>query len=379
MSPPTSDRIGRRAAFSLLELLVALAITAVLLLLMVQMLGGVQLVWSGTRSNIGSYRDARSAFETISRRVSQATLNAYWGYNDPTNPTFYQRQSELHFVSGPAQTLLPLQPLSTGQALFFQAPLGIAENAEVQRLEDTLNTLGYWVSFGSDLSQRPAWLREDTATHPERLCFRLMEFRPPTEKLDLYRLVDDPNTPGKKKPWIEAQADTKTLYQWFNNYINAHSQPIAEHIFALFIEPLNPVPTQPASGPPLPSPASLAPDYHYDSRRHQWAADTRANVSRHQLPPRIQLTLIALDEKTWQALTPQQATQHAQDLTKLMREKLFKGVKGAPTEEKVRAQTQADLQLLEAEIKKLGLRCRSITAVFTLRAAKWTTSREAAP
>lgn len=377
MMPPRTSRHGR-AAFSLVELLVAVVITSLLLVMMVQMLSSTQLAWKNTRSSTGSFRDARNAFETISRRVSQATLNAYWGYNNPSNPTFYQRQSELHLVSGPAQTLLPQQPLSPGHALFFQAPLGMAESADVQRLEDTLNTIGYWVAFGSDLDQRPAWLREDTVAHPERWYFRLMEFRPPTERLDLYRMVDDPAAPGKQRPWIEVQTAQNTLYQWFNNHLVAHSHPIADHIFAIFIEPLNPVTVVPATGTAPPPPASLAPDYHYDSRRHQWAADERANVSRHQMPPRLQLTLLALDEDTWLPLTQEQAAQHAEALTKLVKEKIFQGIKGSPTEEELREQTKSDLQMLSAELKKIGLRSRTFTAVVNIRAAKWITSQEAA-
>lgn len=373
---PASRRLA--AAFSLVELLVAISITGLLLLLMSQMLGSTQLAWKNTRSSVGSFRDARNAFETISRRVSQATLNAYWGYNDPANPTFYQRQSELHLVSGPAQVLMPAQTLSPGHALFFQAPLGFAENADVQRLNDTLNTVGYWVSFGSDMPQRPDWLRQDIASHPERMRFRLMEFRPPTETIDLYRMVDDPAAPGKKKPWIEVQTAQGTLYQWFNNHLVAHSHPIAEHIFAIFVEPLNPVPVAPATGAAPPPPASLAPDYHYDTRRHQWAADPRAATSRHQLPPRLQLTLLALDEDTWLPLTSAQATAHASALTKLVREKFFKGLTGTVTEEKMREKTKADLALLEAEIRKLGLRSRTFTSIVTIRSAKWVTSQEVA-
>jgi len=379
MKMPLTRPHGLRSAFSLVEMLVAVVITSLLLMLMVQMLGSTQLAWKNTRSSVGSFRDARNAFETISRRVSQATLNAYWGYNDPANPIFYQRQSELHFVSGPAQTLLPLQPLSPGHALFFQAPLGIAESTEVQRLEDTLNTIGYWVAFGSDLDHRPAWLQKDTVTHPERRRFRLMEFRPPTEKLDLYRMVDDPASPGKQRPWIEVQTAQNTLYQWFNNYLLAHSHPIADHIFAIFIEPLNPVPVVPTTGTSPPPPASLVPDYHYDSRRHQWVTDPRANISRHQMPPRLQLTLLALDEDTWLPLTQEQMTQHATSLAKFMKEKVFQGLKGTPTEAKLREQTKTDLQIIDAELKKIGLRSRTFTAVVNIRAAKWITSQEAAP
>ena len=90
------------AAFSLVELLVAVTITAMLLLMVVQVLGSTQRAWKNTRSSVGSFRDARQAFETITRRISQATLNSYWGYDNPAAPTTYLRQSELHFVCGPA-------------------------------------------------------------------------------------------------------------------------------------------------------------------------------------------------------------------------------------------------------------------------------------
>ncbi|MFZ4594259.1 MAG: Verru_Chthon cassette protein C [Verrucomicrobiaceae bacterium] len=379
MSPPRSIRRHATAAFSLIELLVAMTVTAILLVLMSQVLTSSQMAWKNTRSSVGSYREARTAFETISRRLSQATLNSYWGYNDPSNPAFYQRQSELHYLSGPASVLLPQQALSPGHALFFQAPLGLAEDAEVQRLEDTVNTLGYWVAFGSDLDFRPAWMREDTVRNPEQRRFRLMEFRPPTERVDLYRMVADPAAPGKTKPWIEVQTAQADLYQWFTNPLRQYSQPIADHILAFFVEPLQPDPAAPTGGAAPTIQAALAPDYLYDTRRHQWAPGARADVSRHQLPPQLQLTLVALDESTWLALTPEQAEKHAQTLTQTMREKLFQGLQGAPSEQTLRTRTKADLEDLQDELAKLGLRSRTFSVKIYVRGAKWITQQQTAP
>jgi uncharacterized protein (TIGR02599 family) len=96
------------------------------------------------------------------------------------------------------------------------------------------------------------------------------------------------------------------------------------------------------------------------------------------LPPRLQLTLLAFDEATWLPLTNTQATAHATALTKLVREKIFKGLTGTVTEEKMREKTKADLALLEAEIRKLGLRSRTFTSIITIRAAKWITAQEVA-
>ena len=359
-------------AFTLVELLLAMTVTAILMMVVVQLIGDTQRAWSNASTRVTSFRSARTAFEAMSRRLEQATLNAFWGYDNPDAPTFYQRQSELHFVSGPATVLLPAQDSACGHAVFFQAPLGIAEGAEVQKLDDTLNGWGYWVSYGSDLPQRPAWMRDDLAVNPVRKRFRLMEYRPPAEQVDLFRLVaPDASKPSVKKPWIEAQTTADGLYDWFRKNLETHSQPVADDILCMVLQPLAPATS--ASPQTVPS---LAPDGHYDTRRHQWSPGTRANQSRHQMPTRLLLTLVAIDGNTWQALPEQKAEAAAAELGGLVNDQLFKGSAGTLTEEQMRLRTGEDLATLEERALALRLRLRTFTTTVPVRAARWLTTKE---
>ena len=127
-----------RAAFSLIELMVSVAVLSLLLVIVFQMLEQMQKTWNRTRQTVSEFKDARNGFEEMGRRLGQATMNAYWGYEYQTATlngikTRYGReiirQSELHFVSGPASVLfaggtskaLGSRP---GHAVFFQAPFG---------------------------------------------------------------------------------------------------------------------------------------------------------------------------------------------------------------------------------------------------------------
>lgn len=128
-----------------------------------------------------------------------------------------------------------------------------------------------------------------------------MEFRQPTEKLSLYRLVTPPNgdATSTKIPWLEAQNSQNGLYDWFRSDLAADSQPVAENILAIFVQPVWPMP-----GKDTGADTSAAPNYLYDTRRHQWPdTTTMAERSRHQLPPMIRLTLVAWMSATGRSWT----------------------------------------------------------------------------
>ena len=69
-----------RRGFSLIELMVSTAVLSLLLVMIFQMLNGMQLSWKRTRQVVGEFKDARQAFEEITRRVGQSTLNSYLSY-----------------------------------------------------------------------------------------------------------------------------------------------------------------------------------------------------------------------------------------------------------------------------------------------------------
>ena len=102
-----------RRGFTLIELLVSMVVLIVLVVLLTQLINTLRGVISRTSTSIEEFRDARDAFETMTRRIAQATLNSYddldptlAGASVATTAAAYVRASELRFISGDAATLL---------------------------------------------------------------------------------------------------------------------------------------------------------------------------------------------------------------------------------------------------------------------------------
>jgi uncharacterized protein (TIGR02599 family) len=264
-----------RAGFSILEVLVASAVLALLLVAMLSMTDQVQKTYRSTLGKAEQFREARVAFESITRRLSQATLNTYWDYDSPTTPTKYLRQSELRFLSGNASGLLSgVTPAisSTTHAVFFQSPFGFTSNSTYGGMESMVNTWGYFIEFGSDSSLRPTPV--NTAGVPEKYRFRLYEMMEPSESLSLYKYTG--NSTASK---------TYKTTTWFTDALNKpnrSSRVLAENIVALIFRPLDP------------SNASLTTDYTYDTAGD--GAIATQTASEHQLPPYIEVTMVAIDE-----------------------------------------------------------------------------------
>ena len=75
--PISSRTTARRAAFTLVEMLVSVTFLVILMMLVTQLVGIVQRGWVRTSSKVSQFREARLAFDLISRSLSQATLNTY--------------------------------------------------------------------------------------------------------------------------------------------------------------------------------------------------------------------------------------------------------------------------------------------------------------
>ncbi len=116
----------RSRGFTLIELLVSVAILALLLLIIASIIDATRRTWGYASGRIEEFRGAREAFEAITSKLSQATLNPYWDYNDPNDPTSYARQSELRFLSGPASSILSNSAAKT-HGVFFHRSLGLRE------------------------------------------------------------------------------------------------------------------------------------------------------------------------------------------------------------------------------------------------------------
>jgi uncharacterized protein (TIGR02599 family) len=103
------DSKARQSGFTIVELLVATAVLMLLMALLLSALNSSMTIWTRGASKIQSFQQARAAYEAMTRKISQATLNIYWDYDTDAsgNPTGYKRQSELQFLSGPSANILP--------------------------------------------------------------------------------------------------------------------------------------------------------------------------------------------------------------------------------------------------------------------------------
>ena len=118
--------------FTLIEMLVSVAVLMLILGLLLSFTSAVQKTWKSTEAKVEQFREARVAFEAINRSVRQALLNTYWDYDDPNNPTEYVRRSELRFISGPVANLTLNSPFpgstAYGHGIFFQSVFGKSDD-----------------------------------------------------------------------------------------------------------------------------------------------------------------------------------------------------------------------------------------------------------
>lgn len=328
---PVASPANARRGFTLVELLVSMTFLVILMLVVTQVVAIVQRSWVRSNSRVSQYREARTAFDVLTRNLSQATLNTYWDNEfDPlrtdaagqkvTKAKSYVRQSELQYISGPTTQVLNgaagKADSYPGHAVFFQAPLGVtslvAATGAQTNTENMVNLLcgrGYFVEWGDDKSFRPAFL-DQVGSVPTRNRLRLMEYSPTAEMNRIYDsslrpLVDSATGTNNGKRWFNEgnQAALKSVVQTNEEVkTRAFTRPIAENILALVISPQ--VETTGNAGA---KPYSIAPNYLYDStlKVNPGASpgSSSSQGTQHLLPPLLKVTMIALDERSGEFLS----------------------------------------------------------------------------
>lgn len=296
-------------AFTIVEILVAITIIAAVAAILLSLVSQTGSIWRYTTSRAEQFRESRDAFETLALRISQATLNTYWDYNSTTLPTAYERRSELRFVSGPAGQYLGNNGAVTRvtHCIFFHAPFGAVDspqgaNAGLGGLDNLLNVWGYYVEFNDDSALRPVFLSGTSKVCPPRYRFRLMEFRQSSEQMKTYFYTSGLNP----KDVTKAASISYQGTDWYRPSANQTTPPcrvLAENIVALIITPRlskqdeQSLPANFQSSNPDYSP--LAPSYSYDSSLTMnpgQSMSTPMTNPRSQLPPVLQITLVAIDE-----------------------------------------------------------------------------------
>jgi uncharacterized protein (TIGR02599 family) len=282
MKPSLPSNFSR--GFSLIELMVAMGILSVLMLMLTALLDQVQRSWRFSESRISQFREARVAFDVITKNIGQASLNTYWDLRDDDNDGIfdgYYRTSELHFITMPASQLGGSQTQQpVGQAIFFQAPLGFS--TEFRNLNNLFNGRGYFVAFGSDREFKPNFV-QSTA----RFRYRLMEFRPPAESNQVFQ--DGQEERSKNQPQV--------FTKWFKQAMSVgqgsfekHLNPLAENILTLIISPRDSLGVGSTNRNETYS--QIAPAYSLDSNDD---SDEFKNYSQ-QVPPLVRVTMVAIDE-----------------------------------------------------------------------------------
>ena len=391
-----------------MELLISMTILAAIMVVLLSITNSTQRIWKQTSQRIDSFRAARTGFEAMTRRLSQATLNTYWDYDNPRAPTTYIRRSELRFISGMQANsnkslIYPLVADSyttavTGIAhpthsVFFQAPVGYVSGTSSLvgiGMETLLNTCGYFIELASDnitpAGNYPNIARPGFLTTPPRTRFRLMELCQPGEKLNIYQWTSGLDSTNYLYGNAINPANLIAPYQWFlgkgtdsptglasDTSLEKNSHVLAENVIALILLPKLPATDDPTGLtllqiiPPGSTYTSLfnsAPQYA------TVAAETAAYAN--QLPPLVQVTMVALDEPSAARLQLLATAQNQDQATFLGLTNTGTVLFGRPKSlTNVSPGYTADLNTLLKKLDNNHLNYRVLTSEVSIRAANW--------
>ncbi len=341
------SRSHGRSGFTLLEVLAAVTLLAMILVMTGSIISSSSRAWRQANSKIETFQDARAAFDVMSARLSKAALNTYWDYYDSSRKPFrlssspstfvpdqYGRYSDLHFLCGPASALIPVLPPGivsvATQAVFFIAPTGLSSNTDYSALPGLLSACGYFVAFGNDDASKPGFL-----SSPSRYRWRLMELSAPAEKLSVF---------------TTATGDTWATTPLSQGQVRA----VADNVIALIVWPRLSTLDDPAG-------TQISSDYTYDSRTSlAWSGTPpRQPAQAHQLPPNLQLTLVVIDETSARHI--ENGTAPPAEITGAL-SGLFSGSV---------TQYANDLKTLQDRLSDKNIGFRVFSTTVSLRESKW--------
>lgn len=316
MAPSPIQRLTRlrrwaRVGFTLVETLVAVSALVLMLALMLSITTYVSKTVIAVSSKIDAYAAARAAFDLMGQKLSQATLNTYWDYDNPLTPTTYLRQSDLEFL-----VRQNVQYSGYGQEVYFQTPADYSSDTSIRSTDGLLNACGYFIQYGSSQGFQPGLL--PTATY-NRYRFRLMQGLEATENFAVYSSWPTvPANGSAASAWTTYWTGTWTNYwsqlSWIANISNQGTgalnatdvEPLADNVIALVVWPrLSTV--DDALGTKLAqNPAS--PTYVYDSQYKAFPTTGTQPLWANQMPPTVQLTLITISEASAARIDTKSAT-----------------------------------------------------------------------
>ena len=328
------------SGFSLVELMVASAILAVMMglisLAIRQMAGGIKT----STAKVDAFQSARTGFEAVSRTLGVATLNTYWDYFNSSRqprsasnastfqPATYGRQSDLHFLitnNFPSVSGLEL----SGHSVFFQAPLGYFTNTSSTNPPGSLNPCGFFVAYGNDPT------KPNLAGINDRPRFRLYQWQPSSDSLT-----------------VAPSSGRITDTAWISPATNSGLRPLAENIIAFVIR----VPSTDSTGY-----STNATNYGWNSLT-TWSSGSQP-AQMHQLPPLVNITMVAVEEAAVNRLAGTASS--ASGASTAM------GIPNPSSLFTTPSSYDSDLAGLESVLSAKNIPYRTFTTTVPLRGSRW--------
>lgn len=327
--------LSRLAAFTLVELMAAIGVLAILLTILAGLTSSVSRTVRQATSEVTALATARAAND-LSQKISLATLNTYYGYDNyktpsAAAPTRYIRLSDLQFLIQPN-----VRNPGCGQEIYFVSPLSFSTQQPLSGLQNLMNACGYFVQYNNNDTFRP------TPTDQARWRYRLMQGLERTENLQLFK--NPPSrwvgtTPGGGLEWLQTICNDPAA-------VRTNVSPIADNVIALIMIPQDPTGT------------TLTTNYTYDSAPGTTIANPQA-VTENQLPPMIELTVITISEASAVKLDTNSATEPA-------------AIKDALNGRFVNtAAYTTDIEAVSEALAAKGVAFRIFKTVVPMRESKW--------
>jgi uncharacterized protein (TIGR02599 family) len=320
--------------FTILELLVAMAILSIMVVLMLGVLQSTSDAWRRNTERSKAFAASRAAFESMTRSISAATLNTYQDYYDTNRsnrpsgsltfvPAVYGRRSDLHFTTG-----TNLVTAQKGGAIFMVVPFDYESNNTNDYSSGQLNGIGYFVRFTTNS------LAPSGVSNAHR--YRLMQFLQPTEQL---MVMNTTNT------------------AWFTNNVNANTNifPIADNVVAFAVLPK-------LSDRESTNAGILATNFSYDTRMTWPTSATNQPTNMHQLPPVVQVIMVVLDESSAKRI--ENGTTEPTAALGFDPASVFTSP----------ANLETNLDTISAALSAKRLNYRIFRSEIPIRSAKWTTN-----
>lgn len=268
----------------MIELLVASSVLILLLSLLLSATNSASTTIRYATVKIEAFSSARAAFDIVSQKLSQATLNTYWDYYDASGnrrtsatayfvPATYGRASDLQFLVRQNK-----KNESYGQEIFFQAPEAFSANLAYQSTQGLLNACGFFVRYGSNATFRPNVMKDVTGSL--RWRYRLMGVIESTENFNIYQ-----KAPTDDTSWADAISSEDTDP---NDSSKPLTKPLVDNVIALIAWPRLSLEDDPDG-------TKLTDNYSYDSQNSGGATATQRTTF-GQLPPTVQVTMVIIDE-----------------------------------------------------------------------------------